>query len=69
MGERLYPVTEWHGRWFALIGWTAAYRCRSCDAWIDWADDQRQRLLRLATNNACFSGFAGPTPRTSAPGY
>lgn len=54
VGERLYQVAEWQGRWLALIGWTAAaYRCREHDAWIGWTDEQRRRL-RFVANNARF---------------
>jgi len=55
VGERLYQVAEWQGRWLALIGWTAAaYRCRARDTWIGWTDDQRRRRLRFVANNARF---------------
>ncbi|MHB1956130.1 MAG: ISAs1 family transposase [Sulfobacillus sp.] len=55
VGERLYHVAEWQGRWLALIGWTAAaYRCRARDSWIGWTDDQRRRRLRFVANNARF---------------
>ena len=55
VGERLYQVAEWQGRWLALIGWTAAaYRCRARDAWIGWTPEQRRRRLRFVANNARF---------------
>lgn len=55
VGERIYQVAEWQGRWVALIGWTAAaYRCRARDSWIGWSDDQRRRRLRFVANNARF---------------
>lgn len=55
VGERVYQVAEWQGRWLALIGWTAAaYRCRARDSWIGWTDDQRRRRLRFVANNARF---------------
>ena len=42
VGERLYQVAEWQGRWLALIGGTAAaYRCRARDTWIGWTPEQR----------------------------
>ena len=39
VGERLYQVAEWQGRWLTLIGWTA---------------EQRRRRLRFVANNARF---------------
>jgi hypothetical protein len=55
VGERLYQIAEYRGRWVALIGWAAAaYRCRARDLWIGWTPDQRRRRLRYVANNVRF---------------
>ena len=56
VGENLqYLVRERHGRPVAcLLFGSAAWQCRSRDAFIGWTPAQRQRQLRLLTNNTRF---------------
>lgn len=56
VGEQLrYVVTDAHGQWLALLGWSAAaYHLKGRDTWIGWSTEQRRRRLHLLANNARF---------------
>lgn len=56
VGENLkYLVSERHGRPVAcLLFGSAAWRCRSRDAFIGWSKLSQQHSLRLLTNNTRF---------------
>ena len=55
VGERLFYVAEYEGKWIALLAWTsAAYHLKARDAWIGWDEEQRRRRLKLVANNARY---------------
>jgi hypothetical protein len=56
VGENLqYTVTDDSGRLLAcLLFGSPAWKCRARDEWIGWSPEQRQRSLRLVTNNTRF---------------
>lgn len=55
VGESLKYVAILEDQWVALIGWgTAAFKCRSGDAWIGWSADQQWQRLKFITNNQRF---------------
>ncbi len=56
VGENLqYTVTDGSGRLLAcLLFGSPAWKCRARDQWIGWTAEQRQRRLRLVTNNTRF---------------
>lgn len=62
VGEQLrYVVTDAHGQWLALLGWSAAaYHLKGRDTWIGWSDEQRRRRLHLLASNARFLLLTAP---------
>lgn len=56
VGERLcYVATDKQGRWLALLVFNvAAKHLKHRDRWIGWTPAQRDRRLRLVTNNSRF---------------
>jgi hypothetical protein len=56
VGENLqYAVTDKDGRLLAcLLFGSAAWKCKPRDSFIGWDPEQRQRNLRLITNNTRF---------------
>ena len=55
VGERLFYVAQYNGKWLALLAWTAAaHRLKAREAWIGWSEEQRRRRLSLVVNNARF---------------
>jgi hypothetical protein len=56
VGENLqYAVTDKDGRLLAcLLFGSAAWKCKARDGFIGWNPEQRQRNLRLITNNTRF---------------
>jgi len=63
VGEQLrYVVTDDHGQWLALLGWSAAaYHLKGRDTWIGWSNEQRRRRLHLLANNARFLLLTEPS--------
>ena len=69
VGEQLCYVAEHHGKWVALLGWSAAaYHLKGRDRWIGWNDNQRQGRLHLVANNArfCLLTQAGEHPNLAS---
>lgn len=69
VGEQLRYVAEYHGRWLALLGWSAAaYHLKGRDAEIGWDDNQRRARLHLVANNArfCRLGPVGQYPNLAS---
>jgi hypothetical protein len=56
VGERLcYVATDGQGQWLALLVFNvAAKHLKHRDQWIGWTSAQRDRRLRLITNNSRF---------------
>jgi hypothetical protein len=56
VGEQLrYVVTDAHGRWLALIGWSAAaLHLKARDQSIQWTDAQREARLHLLAQNSRY---------------
>ena len=56
VGERLcYVATDEQGQWLALLVFNvAAKHLKHRDRWIGWTSTQRDRRLRLITNNSRF---------------
>ncbi len=56
VGERLcYVATDAQGQWLALLVFNvAAKHLKHRDRWIGWTPAQRERRLRLVTNNSRF---------------
>jgi hypothetical protein len=56
VGERLcYVAVDARGRWVALLVFNAAAKhLKHRDQWIKWTAQQRDRRLRLVTNNSRF---------------
>jgi hypothetical protein len=56
VGERLcYVATDEQGEWLAVLVFNvAAKHLKHRDHWIDWTPAQRDRRLRLVTNNSRF---------------
>ena len=69
VGEQLWYVAEYQGRWLALLGWSAAaYHLKGRDAWIGWDDTQRRARLPMIANNArfCLLTAAGEHPNLAS---
>jgi hypothetical protein len=56
VGEQLrYVITDAHGRWQALLGWSAAaMHLKARDQSIEWSDRQREARLHLIAQNSRF---------------
>jgi len=55
VGESLRYVAELQGRWFALLGWSAAaLKCQPRDTWIGWSQAIQWQRLQLIVNNSRF---------------
>jgi alkylated DNA nucleotide flippase Atl1 len=56
VGEQLrYVVRDAHGRWLALIGWSApALHLKARDQSIEWTEAQRQARLHFLAQNSRF---------------
>jgi len=55
VGESLWHVAEWDGRWVAVLVWAAAaFKCTARDAWIGWHPTVAFQRLHLVANNLRF---------------
>jgi len=55
IGENIRYIAVSEGRWFALIGWSAAaFKCKVRDQWIGWPFLFQQKRLSFIANNSRF---------------
>lgn len=55
IGESLWYVASWRGRWLALLSFAAAaLKCAVRDRWIGWDFRHQYGRLHLVTNNTRF---------------
>lgn len=55
VGERLFYVAEYEGKWLALLAWNAAaYGLKAREAWIGWSVKQRRSRRTLVANNSRY---------------
>jgi hypothetical protein len=67
VGETIYYVAEYRGKWVALLVFgAAAYALRDRDAWIGWSIEQRQRRLAFVAQNRRFLILQGKGQRNLA---